>query len=431
VGNEVSIGLLGLGVVGSGVLKIIDNHQEELVHQLGRGVKVDKVLVRDMEKARQIEIDEALLTTNSDDVLKNPNIDVVIEVMGGVDLAREYILEALRAKKHVITANKDLIALHGPELEEVASENGCDLFYEASVGGGIPLLRGLSDGLVSDRIQQVMGIVNGTTNYILTKMDKEGESYEDALQKAQELGFAEADPTADVEGLDAARKMVILARLSFLTNVELDDVDVEGISNVSLTDIEYGKKLNLTMKLIGFAKRSNNELEVNVKPTFLADTHPLAAVNDEYNAVYVSGEAVGETMFYGPGAGSLPTATAVMSDVVSAIRNMLLGVNGKQFIKPKFEKEIAAESNRFSQFYIRMHVKDETGAFASISDLFNKRGISFERILQTPNEKGYAEVIVVTHETSYENFRHALDDLNSLDVVAEIKSNYRVEGDAK
>lgn len=431
MGNEVSIGLLGLGVVGSGVLKIIEDHQEELVHQLGRGVKVDKVLVRNMEKARQIEIDESLLTTNSDDVLKNPNIDVVIEVMGGVDLAREYILEALRAKKHVVTANKDLIALHGPELEEVASENGCDLFYEASVGGGIPLLRGLSDGLVSDRIQQVMGIVNGTTNYILTKMDKEGESYEDALQKAQELGFAEADPTADVEGLDAARKMVILARLSFLTNVELDDVDVEGISNVSLTDIEYGKKLNLTMKLIGFAKRSNNELEVNVKPTFLSDTHPLAAVNDEYNAVYVSGEAVGETMFYGPGAGSLPTATAVMSDVVSAIRNMLLGVNGKQFIKPKFEKEIAPESNRFSQFYIRMHVKDETGAFASISDLFNKRGISFERILQTPNEKGYAEVIVVTHETSYENFRNALDDLNSLDVVAEIKSNYRVEGDAK
>ena len=429
--NEVSIGLLGLGVVGSGVLKIIEDHQEELVHQLGRGVKVDKILVRDMEKARQIEIDESLLTTNCNDVLKNPNIDVVVEVMGGVDLARDYILAALQAKKHVITANKDLIALHGPELEKVASENNCDLFYEASVGGGIPLLRGLSDGLVSDRIQQVMGIVNGTTNYILTKMDKEGESYEDALQKAQDLGFAEADPTADVEGLDAARKMVILARLSFLTNVELDDVDVEGISNVSLTDIEYGKKLNLTMKLIGFAKRTNNEIEVNVKPTFLADSHPLAAVNDEYNAVYVSGEAVGETMFYGPGAGSLPTATAVMSDVVEAIKNMILGVNGKKFVQPKFQKEIAPESSRFSQFYIRMHVKDELGAFASISDLFNKRGISFERILQTPNEKGYAEVIVVTHETSYENFQQALDDLNNLDVIDSIESNYRVEGDAK
>ncbi|HLS23087.1 MAG TPA: homoserine dehydrogenase [Pseudogracilibacillus sp.] len=429
--NEVSIGLLGLGVVGSGVLKIIENHQEELVHQLGLPVKVDKVLVRDIEKARQVEVDESLLTTNSDDVLKNPNIDVVVEVMGGVEQAREYILEALHAKKHVITANKDLIALHGPELEKVASENGCDLFYEASVGGGIPLLRGLSDGLVSDRIQQVMGIVNGTTNYILTKMDKEGENYEDALQKAQELGFAEADPTADVEGLDAARKMVILARLSFLTNVELDDVDVEGISNVSLTDIEYGKKLNLTMKLIGFAKRTNGEIEVNVKPTFLSDTHPLASVNDEYNAVYVSGEAVGETMFYGPGAGSLPTATAVMSDVVKAIRNMLLGVNGKQFIQPKYEKKITPKSSRFSQFYLRMNVKDETGAFASISDLFNKRGISFERILQTPREKGFAEVIVVTHETSYENFTNALQELNDLHVVESIESNYRVEGDAK
>lgn len=431
MGNEVSVGLLGLGVVGSGVIQIIENHQDELVHKLGRGVKVDKVLVRNLEKAREIEVDEAILTTNSDDVLKNPKIDVVVEVMGGIDLAREYILQALHAKKHVITANKDLIALHGPELEKVASENGCDLFYEASVGGGIPLLRGLSDGLVSDRIQQVMGIVNGTTNYILTKMDKEGQSYEDALQKAQELGFAEADPTADVEGLDAARKMVILARLSFLTNVELDDVDVEGISNVSLTDIEYGKKLNLTMKLIGFAKRTNNEIEVNVKPTFLSDDHPLAAVNDEYNAVYVSGEAVGETMFYGPGAGSLPTATAVMSDVVEAIKNMILGVNGKKFLQPKFEKSITPEANRFSQFYLRLSVKDETGAFASISDLFNQHGISFERILQTPSEAGFAEVVVVTHETSYQNFRKALQDLDNLDVVAEIKSNYRVEGDAK
>lgn len=430
VEKDVSIGLLGLGVVGSGVIKIVEDHQEDLVHQLGRGVKVEKVLVRNIEKARQIEIDHDLLTTDSDDVLANPNIDIVVEVMGGVEDARTYILEALRAKKHVVTANKDLIALHGPELEEVARQNGCDLFYEASVGGGIPLLRGLSDGLASDRIQQVMGIVNGTTNYILTKMDKEGQSYEDALQKAQELGFAEADPTADVEGLDAARKMVILARLSFLTNVELDDVEVEGISNLSLTDIEYGKKLDLTMKLIGFASRTDHQVEVSVQPTFLSQSHPLAAVNDEYNAVYVSGEAVGETMFYGPGAGSLPTATAVMSDVVATIKNMLLGVNGKKFVKPLFEKELAPASKRYSQFYLRLHVKDELGAFATISDLFNKLGISFERILQTPSEKGYAEIIVVTHKTSYENFQNALQQLEKLDVVEAIKSNYRVEGDA-
>lgn len=428
MGKEVSVGLLGLGVVGSGVIQIINDHQEDLIHQLGRGVKVDKVLVRDIEKAREINVDESLLTTNCEDVLANLEIDIVVEVMGGVEEAREYILRALKAKKHVITANKDLIALHGPELEKVAQENNCDLFYEASVGGGIPLLRGLSDGLVSDRIQQVMGIVNGTTNYILTKMAKEGESYEAALQKAQELGFAEADPTADVEGLDAARKMVILARLSFLTNVELEDVEVDGISSLSLTDIDYGKKLNLTMKLIGFASRTDDEIEVSVQPTFLSDNHPLAAVNDEYNAVYVSGEAVGETMFYGPGAGSLPTATAVMADVVETIKNMILGVNGKKIVEPRFKKKLTPPEKRFSQFYIRMHVKDETGAFATISDLFNKLGISFERILQTPNEQGQAEVVVVTHKTSVANFKQALQNLDELDVVQSIRSHYRVEG---
>ena len=336
--KEISVGLLGLGTVGSGVIKIIKDHQEVLVHQLGRGVKVEKVLVRNLDKARQIEVDHELLTTNSEDVVSNPNIDVVVEVMGGVEDAREYILKALQNKKHVVTANKDLIALHGPELEKVAKKMAVTYFMKRVLVEESLLLRGLTDGLVSDRIHQVMGIVNGTTNYILTKMSEEGQSYEEALQKAQELGFAEADPTADVDGLDAARKMVILARLSFFTNVELDDVEVEGISNLDLTDIEYGKKLDLTMKLIGFANLTNgNHIEVSVQPTFLSKNHPLAAVNDEYNAVYVNGEAVGETMFYGPGAGSLPTATAVMSDVVAVIKNMLLGVNGKQYVKLRFE----------------------------------------------------------------------------------------------
>src|SRR5690625_4676595 len=350
--------------------------------------------------------------------------------MGGIDITREYILDAFKAKKHVITANKDLIALHGPELEKAARENGCDLFYEASVGGGIPLLRGVSDGLVSDRIQKVMGIVNGTTNYILTKMDQEGQSYEDALQKAQELGFAEADPTADVDGLDAARKMVILARLSFFTNVELDDVDVEGISNVSATDIEYGKKLKLTIKLIYFTIHQDHQIDVSVEPTFISETHPLASVNDEYNAVYVSGENVGETMFYGAGAGSLPTATAVMADVVQAIKNMLLGVNGKQFVIPRFKKELTPADKRFSQYYLRLRVKDEVGAFASISELFNQSGISFERILQTPRQDDYAEIIVVTHRASNENVAKAMKQLDELDVVETVKSHYRVEGDA-
>ena len=428
--KEISVGLLGLGVVGSGVIQIIKDHQEELEHQLGRKVNVEKVLVRNMEKAREIEYDHSVLTTKAEEVIDNPNIDVIVEVMGGIDIARDYISRSLQAKKHVVTANKDLIALHGPELEAVAFENGCDLFYEASVGGGIPLLRGLSDGLVSDRIQQVMGIVNGTTNYILTKMDQEGQSYEDALQKAQELGFAEADPTADVDGLDAARKMVILARLCFFTNVELDDVEVEGISNISLTDINYGNKLDLAMKLIGFANRQDGEIDVSVEPTFLSKNHPLTSVNDEYNAVYVDGENVGETMFYGPGAGSLPTATAVMSDVVEAMKNMLLGVNGKKFIQPRFKKKLTPANHRYSQFYLRLTVKDETGAFATISDLFNQLGISFERILQTPAKQGFAEIIVVTHKTSLEDFQTAMKRLDDLHVVENVESHFRVEGDA-
>ena len=428
--KNISIGLLGLGTVGSGVIQIVEDHQEELVHQVGRNVKVEKVLVRDVAKARGIAVDEAALTTDVTDVIENPDIDVVIEVMGGIDTAKDYISRALKAKKHVVTANKDLIAVHGPELEATAKENGCDLFYEASVAGGIPLLRSLSDGLVSDRIHQVMGIVNGTTNYIMTKMDQEGQRYEDALQKAQELGFAEADPTADVEGLDAARKMVILARLCFFTDVELDDVEVEGISNVSLTDVDYGNKLDLTMKLIGFANRVDDEIEVTVEPTFISKNHPLTSVNDEYNAVYVNGENVGETMFYGPGAGGLPTATAVMSDVVEAMRNMLLGVNGKKFVQTRFQKKLTPATKRYSQFYLRLHVKDELGAFASISDLFNQEGISFERILQTPVKQGFAEIIVVTHKTSLASFKTAVEKLDSLHMVDEVESYYRVEGDA-
>lgn len=429
--KSVSIGLLGLGVVGSGVIKLIEDYQEDLAHQLGCGVEVKKVLVRNIEKARQVDIDETILTTDSADVLNNPDIDVIIEVMGGVEEAREYLLEAFAAKKHIITANKDLIALHGPELEAAAHENGCDLFYEASVGGGIPLLRGLTDGLVSDRIEKVMGIVNGTTNYILTKMDTEGASYENALKEAQDLGFAESDPTADVDGLDAARKMVILARLAFLTDVELDDVEVNGISNVSQTDLQYGKQLGYTMKLIGFASREQQNIEVSVQPTFLADSHPLAGVKNEYNAVYVNGEAVGETMFYGPGAGSLPTATAVMADVVAAVKNMKLGTNGQQLVKPRFKKEITPADKRFSQYYVRLHVKDEVGAFAIISELFNQMDISFERILQTPSSQTeLAEIVLITHKTSFAKFEQALEKLNDIEVVEIIKSYFRVEGDA-
>lgn len=428
--ENISIGLLGLGVVGSGVAQIIENHREKLIHQLGSDVNVKSVLVRDPEKIRNIDKEQTHLTTNPDDILKDPEIDVIVEVMGGVEEARKYILQAFSAKKHVVTANKDLVALHGPELQEVASLNKCDFYYEASVAGGIPILRGITGGLSADHIQQVMGIVNGTTNYILTKMDIEGVSYEDALMEAKALGFAEADPTADVEGLDAARKMAILGRLAFSTNIDLEEVEVAGIKNLELADLEYGNTLGYTMKLIGSAKCKDQKVEVNVQPTLLSKNHPLADVKNEYNAVYVYGEAVGETMFYGPGAGGLPTATAIMSDVVEVIKHIHLGVNGAQVTEPRFKKELMKADQRFGQYYLRLHVKDEVGVFSAVSSLFNELNISFKRILQNPIKKHeVAEIVLVTHQTSLENFNKSLNKLKDLNVVLDVKSYYKVEGD--
>nr|WP_304216203.1 homoserine dehydrogenase [Fredinandcohnia onubensis] len=427
--KKISVGLLGLGTVGSGVVTILKNHQDKLMHQVGCPIEVKKVLVKDLHKHRTVDIEPSLLTTNANEVIEDPEIDVVIEVMGGVDDTRQLILQSLRNKKHVVTANKDLMALYGSELLTVASENGCDLFYEASVAGGIPILRGLADGFASDRIIKMMGIVNGTTNFILTKMTKFGSAYEEVLKEAQELGYAEADPTADVEGLDAARKMAILATLGYSMNIDLKDVRVQGISTVTSEDIEYSKRLGYVVKLIGTAHRKGEKVEVSVQPTLLPETHPLAGVNDEFNAVYVYGEAVGETMFYGPGAGSLPTATSIVSDLVGVMKNMRLGVNGKSSVSPQYEKKLKDDSEIFSKYFLRIHVKDQVGAFAKLTSLFSERGVSFEKILQLPlKNKDLAEIVLVTHQASLRDYEEILVQLRDLQIIQDVKSSYRVEG---
>ncbi|MEH7237054.1 homoserine dehydrogenase [Bacillus sp. JJ1562] len=427
--KSISVGLLGLGTVGSGVVTILKNHQDKLMHQVGCPIEVKKVLVQDLHKHRTVEIDPSFLTTNANDVIEDPEIDVVIEVMGGVEDTRQLVLQSLRNKKHVVTANKDLMALYGPELLNVASKNGCDLFYEASVAGGIPILRGLVDGFASDRIIKMMGIVNGTTNFILTKMSKYGSAYEEVLKEAQELGYAETDPTADVEGLDAARKMAILASLGYSMNIDLKDVRVQGISSVTSEDIEYSKRLGYVIKLIGTAHRKGEKVEVGVQPTLLPEVHPLAGVNDEFNAVYVYGEAVGETMFYGPGAGSLPTATSIVSDLVAVMKNMRLGVNGLSAVSPQYEKKLKEDSEIFSKYFLRIHVKDQVGAFAKITSLFSERGVSFEKILQLPlKNKDLAEIVVVTHQASLRDYEEILVQLRDLQITEEVKSSYRVEG---
>lgn len=427
--KAISIGLLGLGTVGTGVVKIIENHQDKLMHQVGCPVQIKKVLVKDMDKQRDVSINREMLTTDANDILQDSEIDVVIEVMGGVDETREYLLTALNSKKHVVTANKDLMAVYGSELLTAASENGCDLFYEASVAGGIPILRGLVDGLASDRITKMMGIVNGTTNFILTKMSKDGSAYEEVLKEAQELGFAESDPTADVEGLDAARKMSILSTLGFSMKIDLDDVKVKGITDITEEDLEYGKQLGYTMKLIGIADLDDDKVEVSVQPTFLVESHPLASVNNEYNAVYVYGEAVGETMFYGPGAGSLPTATAIVSDVVGVMKNMRLGVNGTSAVTPQYKKQLKEAHEIRSKYFLRLLVKDEVGVFANITSIFSEHHVSFEKILQLPvKEKGLAEIVLVTHHASLQDYEDILVKLRDLETTKQIKSSYRVEG---
>lgn len=426
--KQIHVGLIGLGTVGQGVLTIIREHQKELNHKTGYEVLVQKILVRSLNKKRPGFIEDALLTLDPSDLLDNPDIDLIIEVAGGVDTALAYIEKALKNHKHVITANKDLMAAHGAKLLNLARDQGCDLFYEASVGGGIPIIRTLTDGLSSDKIREVIGIINGTTNYILTKMDHEGMSYEEALSKAQALGFAEADPTSDVGGLDAGRKMAILGNLAFSMPLDVSDVRVKGIENISDVDISYGKKLGYELKLLGIAKRNEYGVEVSVEPTFLPHTHPLTSVHDEYNAVFVRGEAVGETMFYGPGAGSLPTATAIVSDVVTVIKNMALHISGQSILAPRREKKIKPPAQIFSKYYLRLRVEDTIGVFAEITALFAKKSVSFEKIIQEPDKiPTSAQIMIVTHEISLEALEAVLSTLEGLKSLQSVESVYRIE----
>jgi len=428
--KAIHVGLLGLGTVGCGVYRMIHEHQEELFHRIGLPIQVEKILIRDIHKDRKIIMPDDLLTTDPEDIVNNPNIDVVIEVMGGMEETKELILRALRRHKHVITANKDLLALYSGELLSVASEYGCDLFYEASVGGGIPVLRSVVDGLSSDRIFKMMGIVNGTTNFILTKMTREKISFEQALADAQALGFAEADPTSDIEGLDAARKMVILSTLGFSMKVSLEDLFIKGISTITPEDIDYADRFGYVIKLIGIARRDHGRVEISVEPAFISKDHPLASVNNEFNAIYIYGEGIGETMLYGPGAGQLPTATAVVSDLVAVAKNMRLGVTGKSALIPYNKKQLKNDEEIFVKYFLRLLVKDEAGSFAKLSALFAEKNISFEKLSQQPLKgKGMAEVVIITHQTTRKAFLSVLSQLRDLQMVYEIKSGYRVEGE--
>ncbi len=427
--RKIKVGLMGMGTVGTGVLQLIKGHHDDILQQTGLELEIARILVQNPTKERAVAVNSDLITDDPFSLLHDPSIEVIVEVMGGVELARSFILEALEHGKHVVTANKDLMALHGGEILQKAAEKQCDVFYEASVAGGIPILRALVEGFSSDRITKMIGIVNGTTNYILSKMSQEGASYEDVLKEAQSLGYAEADPTADVGGIDAARKMSILSTLGFHVGMNLEEVDCTGITQVTLEDIEYGKKLGYVMKLIGIAKQDDELIEVSVQPALIKKSHPLASVNGVFNAVYVYGEAVGETMFYGPGAGGLPTATAVVSDLITVVKNMKLGVNGRGMVAPYKVKKLKMDKDIWAKYFVRFIVEDKSGVLSQMTKIMAEHDVSLEQVIQQPYKNGKkAELIIVTHLSSKKSINNILQQLEELDFIEEIKSCYRVEG---
>ncbi len=430
--DKIHIGLLGLGTIGSGVYRLLLEHEEELEFQLGSQIVIEKILVSDIKKKRQVDghdIPQSLLTSDPEEIFSDPKIQIVIEVIGGENYATELMTKALESGKSVVTANKDVIATQGVFLSELAAKNHCDIYYEASVGGGIPIIRGLTEGLASDKITRIMGIVNGTTNYILTKMSKEKMSYEDALAKAQALGFAEPDPTSDVEGLDAARKMVILSSLGFSMPTTLADVYTRGISKIDQSDIEFAGDLGFAMKLIGYADIEEGQVEISVQPTLLPYEHPLASVHNENNAVYLYGAAVGETMFYGPGAGAMPTATAIVSDLITVVKRLKLGVSGKHMINFKNKRTIKGDDKIKAKFYLRLNVKDQVGVLKDITTVFAEESLSFESVLQKPaKDPGDARLVIITHKVVLGSYVKALRRLKELDTVNGIESSFRVVG---
>ncbi|SMP68252.1 homoserine dehydrogenase [Anoxynatronum buryatiense] len=425
--KTVHIGLLGFGVVGQGVWQLLQTNQEEISHQTGNKVTVKKILVRDPEKNRVLPAADPRLTTSWQTILQDAEIDVIVELMGGIEPAKQYITEALSAGKHVVTANKALLAQHGSELSRLAARRGVQLRYEASVAGGIPILQAIRESLCANRLTSIMGIVNGTTNYILSKMTQEKTTYEEALAEAQAKGYAEADPTADVEGFDAAHKLTILASLGFQTTVEFGQVYREGINSITPLDIEYAAELGYVIKLLAIARDLEGKIELRVHPTMIAAGHPLASVQDAYNAVYIQGNAVGDLMFYGKGAGDLPTASAVMGDVLNVAqhRNNDHAPTYPLAYQPNGRK-VQSMDETTTAYYVRLLVKDIPGVLGRIATTFGNCGVSLSSVIQ----KGDADpvsLVFVTHRTREIAVQQAIKDIRLMDELVEVAGIIRVE----
>lgn len=425
--KTVHAALLGMGTVGGGVYKLIKELETDIIHKTGARLVIDKILVRDRNRKRA-GVRPEILTDQWEEILADDGIEIIIEVMGGIEPALTWLQQALRAGKQVVTANKDLLAEHGAELFAAADEGGCDLQFEASVAGAIPIIRPLKQSLAASQLTEVMGIVNGTTNYILTRMAEDGMEYRDALAIAAGLGYAESDPTADVEGYDAGRKLAIMASIAFNSRVTFPQVYTEGITGITAEDIQYAKEFGYVIKLIAMTRLAEEGIEVKVHPMLLPDQHPLAAVRDSFNAVFVHGMACDDAMFMGRGAGEMPTASAVMGDVIDVMRNILHHSCGKIGCGCYKNLPVKKIEETKSRFFLRMQVTDKPGALANIAGILGNNDVSIAQVVQKKSRDGVAELVIITDTVRERHFNDSIRILEGMSVIKEVSGIIRVYG---
>lgn len=424
--KTIKVGLLGFGTVGGGTYRMLTTNADTISYTTGVSIEVSKILVRDLSKKREISAPDELFTENPDDILKDPEIDVVVEVLGGIHPAYDYMVEAIKSGKHVVTANKAVIAKEGPYLTQLAIDNKVALRYEASVGGGIPILNALSTSLQANEFTEVTGIVNGTTNYILTQMAENDMEYEDALKQAQAMGFAEADPTGDVEGYDAVNKLTILISTAFGVRVAPEDIPREGITGITKDDISFARQFGYTIKLLAQARRYRNTLECHVQPAMVPVDHPLATVKNEFNAIFAKGNAVDDVMLYGKGAGAMPTGSAVVGDLLEIARAYAFGTADKTIptaVNDNINLKFDGEGQ--NMYYVNLTAEDMTGVLGKIATTFGAFGIAIKTFVQHPGSKQtgrYVPLIYILGETTRERLNEALEEISKFTFVKDVKS---------
>jgi homoserine dehydrogenase len=434
--REIKVGMIGFGTVGSGVVGILQKNSRLIEKRMGAKLILKRIADIDLETDRGVKLKPGVLTRRAEEVIKDPEIDIVMELIGGIEPAKTFILKAIRNKKHIVTANKALLALYGDEIFREAHRFGVDVNFEASVGGGIPLIRSIKEGLVANQIYSIFGILNGTSNYILSKMTDEGRDFKEVLKEAQEKGYAEANPTYDIEGIDAAHKLSILVRLAFGTSLRFQEIFIGGISEITPLDIQFGREFGYRIKLLAIAKMEKGKIEAHVHPTMIPEGHLLSTVEGVFNAIYIKGDAVGPALFYGQGAGQMPTGSAVVSDLVELGRNLLVQAKGHRVPSLSYQ-EFAIEKNPLKRieevvmpYYMRFSALDRPGVLSKISGILGKNDISIVSVIQKGRRiKGSVPVVMMTHEAKEKNVRQALKEINRLGVILGKTMFIRVENE--